>query len=146
MIRRRVLVVDDEPHIRSLVKSILQREQYDVLEASNGQEALDLCAAQGAAIELLLTDIVMPVLDGIQLAEQVATAHPSIRVLYMSGKCDIEAVQRHIEERGFGFIRKPFALDVLVRTIRALLETEIHRKAPSHEVPPAASSAGRRHA
>jgi DNA-binding NtrC family response regulator len=146
MIRRLVLVVDDEPHIRSLLKSILQRENYDVLEASNGQEALDLCAAQVPEIELLLTDIVMPVLDGIQLAERVASTYPNVRVLYMSGKCDIEAVERDIEERGFGFIRKPFAIDELLHTVRKLLETQTRRKAPARDASSVASSAGRRQA
>jgi two-component system cell cycle sensor histidine kinase/response regulator CckA len=143
--RRTILVVDDEPHIRSLLKSILERERYRVLEAANGRQALGICDEYGEAIDLLLTDIVMPELDGIQLAERVSSKHPHMRVLYMSGKCEIEAVQRDIVEKGFGFVRKPFAIDSLVQKIREFLAGESGRKGPAHDEPPAAaSSAGGR--
>jgi two-component system, cell cycle sensor histidine kinase and response regulator CckA len=143
--RRTILVVDDEPHIRSLLKSILERERYRVLEAANGRQALGICDEQGETIDLLLTDIVMPELDGLELAELVSARNPRMRILYMSGKCDIEAVQRNIVDRGFGFVRKPFAIDALVVRIREFLAGESGRKGPAHEEPPeAASAAGSR--
>ncbi len=140
MAERTILVVDDEPHIRSLVRNILQREHYRVLEAGDGCQALSICDEQGAAIDLLLTDIVMPKLDGIQLAEQVVAAHPRIRVLYMSGKCDVETVQRQVREFGFGFIRKPFAIDALLGTVQHYLGAEVPKKGITRETPPAATS------
>ncbi|HEX8986248.1 MAG TPA: response regulator [Bryobacteraceae bacterium] len=123
-----VLIVDDEPHIRSLVKSILQREHYQVLEAGDGSQALEICQESGSAIDLLLTDIVMPKLDGIRLVEQVFPAYPNMRFLYMSGKCDVEAVQRDIREKGCGFIRKPFEISTLIKTIRDLLQSAAPKK------------------
>jgi DNA-binding NtrC family response regulator len=142
--RRTILVVDDEPHIRSLLKSILERERYQVLEAEDGQQALGICDEQGPKIDLLLTDIVMPNVDGIQLAERVSSAHPHMRVLYMSGKCEMEVVERNIVEKGFGFIRKPFAIDALVQKILQFLPIDALRKGPGREEPPpAVRSAGR---
>ena len=138
-----VLIVDDEPHIRSLVKSILQREHYQVLEAGDGSQALEVCREHGSAIDLLLTDIVMPKLDGIQLVDQLYPVYPNMRFLYMSGKCDVEAVQRDIREKGCGFIRKPFEINVLAETIRELLAPATPRKSVVREgPPPKASSIG----
>ncbi len=140
MAERTILVVDDEPHIRSLVRNILQREHYRVLEAGDGCEALSICDEHGSGIDLLLTDIVMPRLDGIQLAEQVVAAHPRIRVLYMSGKCDVETVQRQIRQFGFGFIRKPFAIEALLGTVQHSLCAELPKKGVMRETPPTAAS------
>jgi two-component system, cell cycle sensor histidine kinase and response regulator CckA len=138
--RRTILVVDDELHIRSLLRSILERERYQVLEAADGEQALGICRDRGATIDLLLTDIVMPSLDGIQLAEQVSTSYPDMRVLYMSGKCEMDTVERHIREKGFGFIRKPFAIEVLVNTVRDFISAAVPKKGPAREEPPAAAS------
>lgn len=143
--RRTILVVDDEPHIRSLLRSVLERERYVVLEAADGEQALGICDKRGAAIDLLLTDIVMPNVDGIQLAERVSSAHPNMRVVYMSGKCEMEAVERNIVEKGFGFVRKPFTIEALVQKIRQFLATEVSRKGPGKEdLPPAVKTAGER--
>ncbi len=126
-----IVVVDDEPHIRSLVKSALERQGYHVLVAQDGQEALGICERLGPTIDLLLTDIVMPVMDGIQLSERVSSILPNLRVLYMSGQCEIDVVQHHIREKGFGFVRKPFALDVLAQRIRKLLRPPRAGKVPA---------------
>jgi two-component system, cell cycle sensor histidine kinase and response regulator CckA len=140
MTARTILVVDDESHIRALLRSVLERERYRVLEAGDGQQALGICTEPDTAIDLLLTDIVMPNLDGIQLVEKVLQVRPQVRVLYMSGKCDVEVVQRHMREKGCGFLRKPFAIDVLVRSVRELLEAGQRKGARRQEAPPAASS------
>lgn len=140
--RRTILVVDDEPHIRGLLKSILERESYRVLEARDGEQALGICGAEGSAIDLLLTDIVMPNMDGIQLAERVSSAHPHMRVIYMSGKCEMETVERNIVEKGFGFVRKPFSTDALVIQIRQFLAPATFRKGPAkEELPPSTKTA-----
>jgi DNA-binding NtrC family response regulator len=141
-----VLVADDEPLIRSLVKNALERQGYRVLEARDGQEALGICERLGPSIDLLLTDIVMPVMDGIQLSERVSSILPNVRVLYMSGQCEIDVVQHHIRDKGFGFLRKPFALDVLAERIRKLVEAPVHKKGPQREDPPASSVIGGRSA
>jgi two-component system cell cycle sensor histidine kinase/response regulator CckA len=116
----RILVVDDEPKIRSLIRTLLTRQGYEILEASDGVEALSLCN-RGPSPDLLLTDVVMPRMDGVQLAERVATLYPSVRVLYMSGKCEVESIQTRLRKRKFGFIRKPFEIEALGEAVRKRL-------------------------
>ena len=108
MARKTILVFDDEPQIRSLVKSVLSRRRHRIIEASDGVEALAIAGRPGVKVDLLLTDIVMPRMDGTELARQV-----SARVIYMSGKCEADAVRRDIDSRGFGFVRKPFDIGEL---------------------------------
>lgn len=140
--RGTILVVDDEPHIRSLVTGVLERRGYRVLEAPDGQEALGICERLGPTINLLLTDIAMPVMDGIQLSERVSSILPNLRILYMSGQCEMDVVQYHVREKGFGFIRKPFALDVLVQRVRELIEAPARRKGLRREETPPDSAMG----
>lgn len=130
-----VLVVDDELHVRSLIKSVLERQGYHVLEAQDGQEALGICKRLGPTIDLLLTDIVMPVMDGIQLSERASSILPELPILYMSGQCEMEVVLHNIENKGFDFLRKPFAIDVLAKKIRALIETPARKKSVKREEP-----------
>ncbi|HXN49776.1 MAG TPA: response regulator [Bryobacteraceae bacterium] len=113
MPRKTILVVDDEPRIRSLVKSVLERRHHRILEASDGVEALGIVARPKVRIDLLLTDIVMPGIDGIELARRTTSRSPKVRVIYMSGECEAEAVRLDMERRGFGFVRKPFDIDEL---------------------------------
>lgn len=120
MLRARILVVDDEPQIRSLLNSLLSREGYQVTEAGDGVEALTLCQ-QGSSFDLVLTDIVMPRMDGLQLSEEIAALIPAVRVLYMSGRCEIEKVAGHVKEFGFGFIKKPFEIQELSKSVRSQL-------------------------
>lgn len=113
MTRKTILVVDDEPRIRSLVKSVLARGRHLILEASDAVEALGIVGRPEVRIDLLLTDIVMPGMDGIELAHRTASQSPGLRVIYMSGKCEAEAVRLDMDTRGFGFVRKPFDIDEL---------------------------------
>ena len=113
MARKTILVVDDEPQIRSLVKTVLARRRHRILEASDGVEALGIVGRPRIKIDLLLTDIVMPGMDGIELARRTASQSPEVRVIYMSGKCEAEAVRLDMDTRGFGFVRKPFDLGEL---------------------------------
>lgn len=133
---RTVLVVDDESHVRSLIKSILERQGYRVLEAQDGQEALGICKRLGPTVDLLLTDIVMPVMDGIQLSECASAILPELPILYMSGQCEMDVVRHNIEIKGFEFVRKPFPIDVLVKKIRALIEAPARKKSMKREEPP----------
>ena len=121
MARKTILVVDDEPRIRSLVKSVLGRRRHRILEASDGVEAVAVFERKGVKIDLILTDIVMPRMDGIELAERASSQAPKVRVIYMSGKCEAEAVRRDVDAKGFGFVRKPFDIGELDRKVNQFL-------------------------
>jgi two-component system cell cycle sensor histidine kinase/response regulator CckA len=129
MSRRTILVVDDEPHIRSLVRWVLARDDHRVLEASDGVDAIEILGEPGATIDLLLTDIVMPRMDGVELARRVSTRLPSVRVLYMSGKCDVDAVHQDIRSKGYGFIRKPFDIAELSVKVGEFLAAPARKQA-----------------
>jgi DNA-binding NtrC family response regulator len=132
MARRTILVVDDEPYIRSLIKSVLARDGHDILEAADGTEAIAVWERSREAIDLLLTDIVMPRMDGLELAEQLSSRSPRVRVLYMSGRCEIADVQKRIKRRGSGFIRKPFDIEGLTLAVTRILG-QPPRKEPARE-------------
>ena len=119
-----VLVVEDEDAVRNLARRILERQGYAVLEARRGHEAVALAATHAGTIDLLLTDIVMPEMNGRVLAEQLSEAHPGLRVLYMSGYTDDEIVRRGMFDRGTGFLEKPFSAETLARAIRSALDAE----------------------
>ena len=121
MTRKTILVVDDEPQIRSLVKTVLSRRRHRILEASDGVEALGIVGRPKVRIDLLLTDIVMPGMDGVELARRTASQSPTVQVLYMSGKCEADAVRLDMDERGFGFVRKPFDIGELDAKVNQLL-------------------------
>lgn len=117
-----VLLVEDEAAVRSFVKMILQREGYQVLEAADGSGAVSLARKVNAAIDLLVTDIKMPGMDGIALAEALKEMRPGIPVVYMSGYSD-EADTSTLDRPGEGsiFIGKPFLPQVLLDAVRLLL-------------------------
>src|SRR6185369_15021356 len=119
-----VLVVEDEPQVRSLMRRTLAGRGYDVLEASHGVEALELANEHRGPIHLLLTDVVMPHLSGKDLAERLRGTRPDIRVLFVSGHSD-EAIERHgVLAPESAFLQKPVAPDALARTVRDILDAE----------------------
>lgn len=104
-----VLLVEDEGALRDLVRSILQEAGYTVRDAHKGQEALQIAADPSAKIDLLLTDVVMPGMAGPQLAQQLLSSRPGLRVLYMSGYADDVIVNRGVLSSGAALIQKPFS-------------------------------------
>jgi two-component system cell cycle sensor histidine kinase/response regulator CckA len=118
-----VLVVEDEARIRVLVEKILQRERYLVLEAGSAEEALSVASKHPGRIDLLLTDVILPGLTGRELTELMLSERPGLKVVYMSGYTDDENVRRGTIPPGSQFIQKPFTLGVLVRLVRAALES-----------------------
>ena len=109
-----VLVVDDEPLIRNIVRIALEAEGYFILAAADGEEGLALSRSFPGTIHLLLSDVMMPRMDGLQLAEALTAERPATTVLLMSGQLDLTA------ERPF--LRKPFAIGVLREHVRGILQ------------------------
>jgi PAS domain S-box-containing protein len=117
-----VLLVEDESTVRALAKHVLESHGYAVLDATDGEHALEVVAGHRGVIELLVTDLVMPRLGGRQLAQALMRERPGLRVLFMSGYTD-EAVLRngHLPS-GEAFLHKPFSPTTLARRVRALLD------------------------
>lgn len=116
-----ILLVDDEAPVRGLVRRILRVHGYTVLEASRGMDALQICQQHEGPVHLLLTDVLMPGMNGQNLAERVTDLRPHARVLYMSGCADstlLTLPERKIE---IAFIQKPFTPDALARKVREVL-------------------------
>ena len=116
-----ILLVEDDGTVRRTVSKILETYGYQVLEARNGGSALLLCEQYKKPIDLLLTDVVMPEMSGRELADRLASQHPEMKVLYMSGYTDDVIVHHGVLNEGIAFIQKPFAVDVLARKIREVL-------------------------
>ena len=113
-----ILVVEDMDALREVVRRVLAREGYTVLEARNGREALDVAARYPAAIHLLLTDVVMPGMNGLQVAESLLRTRPELAVLFMSGYAEDAATRRSIEETSASFVAKPFSPLQLLQRVR----------------------------
>src|SRR5882724_959377 len=117
-----VLVVEDEAPVRSVARQVLERHGYTVLEAPSAEVALDIATRYSGAIHLLLTDVVMPGLNGRELASRLATLRPDARVIFMSGYTD-DAVTRHgVLEPGSTYVQKPFTPDAIARKVREVLD------------------------
>jgi len=117
-----VLVVEDEAPVRSVARQVLERHGYTVLEAPSAEAALDIATRYSGTIHLLLTDVVMPGLNGRELASRLATMRPDARVIFMSGYTD-DAVTRHgVLEPGSAYVQKPFTPDAIARKVRELLD------------------------
>ncbi|MBZ5727786.1 MAG: response regulator [Acidobacteriia bacterium] len=118
-----ILVVDDEEGVRKLVGAVLRTNGYDVLEAETGAAALAAFDKNAHKIDLLLTDVVMPQMSGIELARQIADRAPGLKILYISGYRD-QAIGAATGEAPKAFLRKPFTPDVLLGKVREVLDAE----------------------
>ena len=116
-----VLVVEDESGIRALMRKILQKQGYHVLEASRGEEALRISEGRKEPIHLLLTDVVMPQMSGRELADRLKVARPEMKVLFVSGYADEDLVQHGPLPPGSAFLQKPFSLATLLEKARNVL-------------------------
>lgn len=116
-----VLLVEDEQVVRALVSVSLTRNGYVVVEAANGMDALDIVAQSHTGIDLLLTDVMMPKMNGKELAEELKSLFPQIAVLFMSGYASNVIFQKGIAIEGTNFIQKPFIPEQLLVAVRKAL-------------------------
>jgi PAS domain S-box-containing protein len=117
-----ILLAEDEPSLRQLMARVLRTQGYTVLEAADGHEALTLAQANGAKIQLLLTDVIMPGLSGKTLAEWLGQVNPAVRVLFISGHINNNAVRDSMSKPGTFFLQKPFNPLDLTKKVREAIE------------------------
>ena len=117
-----ILLVEDEPSVRMLVRDELRKLGYRVLEAKNGIEACLLATQQAGSFQLLLTDVVMPGMAGRELAQHLSVIKPDLRTLFISGYMDDVGIMAGQEEGTSSFLQKPFTPEVLARAVRNLLD------------------------
>jgi two-component system, cell cycle sensor histidine kinase and response regulator CckA len=124
-----ILVAEDEPALRRMVCEVLSQAGYQVLEAGDGTEAARYVEEQGRKIDLLLTDVVMPLMNGHQLADRLKAALPALRVIYMSGHTDDVIAYHGVLDSKTVLIQKPFPPDVLAAKVRSVLDSGKSRTA-----------------
>jgi PAS domain S-box-containing protein len=120
-----ILLVEDEDAVRTLASRVLRHNGYLVLEARHGQDALNLSHDHKGDIDLLLTDVVLPAMNGRVLSERLLQYRPDLKVLLMSGYTDDEILRRGLFEPGMYFLQKPFTPQALLRRVRAVLDSEL---------------------
>jgi len=117
-----ILLVEDELVVRRLVAEILESNGYTVLQAGDGPSALELLRRHTGALDLLVTDVVMPGMSGPDVAGAIAAMRPGAQVLYISGYTDSSVGQHGVLEPGVAFLQKPFDADALTRKVREVLD------------------------
>jgi len=113
-----ILVVEDEPAVRRMVCEMLRRMKYTVLEAAGPKPALSICESYPDEIDLMLTDVVMPDMNGYALAKQCQELRPGMQYLYMSGYAHDALTQSETVEPNAPFLQKPFTAEILRKKIR----------------------------
>jgi CheY-like chemotaxis protein len=116
-----ILVVYDDPGVREVAARVLERAGYRVLQAAEGDEALAIARTHPGPLHLVLTDVVMPGMNGRELGERMSAERPETRLLYMSAYTEDEVILRGIRVADVGFIAKPFSLDGIQSAVKRAL-------------------------
>jgi CheY-like chemotaxis protein len=118
----RILVVEDDAMVRRLITQALRKQGYDVIESSSGAAALQMVEGDDGPLALLVTDVVMPGMSGLELAENLRRSRPAIQVLFMSGYTDDAVVRHGLLDAAMAFLQKPFTPSGLARKVREVLD------------------------
>ncbi|MFW5975464.1 MAG: PAS domain-containing hybrid sensor histidine kinase/response regulator [Desulfosalsimonas sp.] len=119
-----ILIVEDDSQVRNLASTVLERSGYAVIAAESGQQAMEALQSHGGEVRLLLTDVIMPDMNGRKVFENVASLYPEVRVLYMSGYTDDVIAHHGVIDQGVDFIQKPFTLKALASKVQEMLQDE----------------------
>ncbi len=117
-----ILVVEDDANVRQIVAKILSKHGYKIVKATHGMEAMRIAEQSKETFHLIITDMVMPQMDGMELAQRLALSHPRMKVLYMSGYTNLKFNPHEIEKIGQHFIHKPFSTEDLLHKVRKVLD------------------------
>src|SRR5213593_4305124 len=120
-----VLVAEDEDAVRQIIERALQARGYRVMVARNGSEALALAGRHAGQIDLLVTDVVMPDMNGRVLSQRLMEVRPAIKTLYLSGYTDDAILHHGVLQEGVAFLQKPFSLGALARKVRDVIEARL---------------------
>jgi len=116
-----ILIVEDDDRLRKLLRITLEKYGYKVLDAGNGEEAIEICNSYDGIIQLMITDVVMPKMNGKEAVDRIQPLYPKMKVIFMSGYTD-DAISHHgVLEPGLNFIEKPFKHEQLALKIREVL-------------------------
>ena len=135
-----VLLVEDAEPLRKLAHSLLEQNGFRVLTAESGIDALKIVEGVQDPIHLLLTDVIMPVMNGRALAEQLVLMRPGLKVLYMSGYTHSAIAEHGVLEPGTYLLQKPFTEETLLQKVREVLDAGAPGQAASPESPPVADN------
>jgi CheY-like chemotaxis protein len=120
-----LLVVEDDPSVRNLAVGVLAAQGYEVLSATNGQDALRVAREhKGSPVRLVVTDVIMPVMGGKVMAEWLKSTYPNLRVLFTSGYTDDAITHSGVLEAGIQFMQKPYTTGLLIRKVREMLDAK----------------------
>jgi PAS domain S-box-containing protein len=120
-----ILLVEDEEAVRELSQEILQDEGYQVLVATNGEEAIQLCQRYKGSIELVVTDVVMPKMSGPELARRLSSLRPAARTLFLSGYTNASITHNELLSSDVEFLQKPFSAEIFTRKVREILDAAV---------------------
>ena len=117
-----ILLVEDNSGVRNLARRVLQEQGYNVLEAQNGQKALQVAAGYTNPIHLLLSDVVMPGMNGQTIIKQLSQTRPNLKALFISGHTDETIAHYGVLDQGLAFLQKPFSPMILAHKVREVLD------------------------
>jgi CheY-like chemotaxis protein len=122
--RRTILLVEDEDMVRALLAEVLRRQGYDVLSCAHPREGIEVCQRNSHKIDVLLTDMAMPEMNGREMAKRILATMPDLRVLFMSGYSEQSLPEAGEISSKCGYLQKPFTLSTLMLKLSEVLEEE----------------------